>query len=54
MFSEALFNQYIIKARVKEELVQEELRVKCVVNDLSKINYVKECSDMIDAINKYQ
>lgn len=54
VFSEALFNQYIIKARVKEELVQEELRVKCVVNDLSKINYVKECSDMIDAINKYQ
>jgi hypothetical protein len=39
--------------RVKQEMVQEEMRVKCTVLSLDDLDYLSECKQMIDAINKY-
>jgi replication factor A1 len=50
----ALFKQIVVKAKVKAEDVQGEMRVKVTVQSLSKVIYQKECSDMIEAIAKYQ
>ena len=52
--NQALFKQFIVKAKVKYEDVQGESRRKCSVFQLDNIDYRTECAKMIEAINKYQ
>ncbi len=53
VFSRAQFKTFVGKARVKQESVNDELRVKCSVVRLDPIDYNSECKQMIEAINKY-
>jgi replication factor A1 len=49
-----LFKQFIIKAKVKAEEVNQSDRVKCTVFSMDNIDYATECTKMIDAIALYQ
>ena len=53
---EALFKQFIIKAKVKADEVGGEMRVKNTVHSMQEVSadYVSECTKMIEAIGKYQ
>eukprot|EP00606_Chrysophyceae_sp_TOSAG23-5_P000262 GSChrysophyteH2.ASY1.ANO1.713.1 assembled CDS len=53
---EALFKQFIIKAKVKADDVGGEMRVKNTVHSMQEVSadYVSECTKMIEAIGKYQ
>jgi len=53
VFNRAQFKTFTAKARVKQESVNDELRVKCSIVRLDPIDYNSECKQMIDAINKY-
>jgi hypothetical protein len=53
VFADALFKTYIVKARVKQEKVQEEMRTKSSAARLDEIDLVDECSQMLQAIKKY-
>lgn len=54
VFSDALFKTIIGKARVKQELVQEEKRVKSSFVKVEEVDYISECRHLLDAINRYQ
>lgn len=54
VFSKALFQTLIGKARIKQESVNDEMRVKSSIMKVDPINYSSECKQMIDAIDKYQ
>ena len=54
VFQEALFNEYIVRLRVKQEQVNDEQRLKAVGALMSKVNYVSECVQMLQMINKYK
>jgi replication factor A1 len=53
VFSEALFKTFVCKIRVKQEQVNDELRVKCNVIAMNALDLVAESKQMIEAINKY-
>lgn len=53
IFTQAQFKTFTAKARIKQESVNDELRVKCSITRLDQIDYNNECKQMIDAINKY-
>ncbi len=53
VFSRAQFKTFTAKARVKQDMVNDELRLKCSVVRLDPIDYNSECKQMIEAINKY-
>lgn len=53
VFNEALFKSYIVQARVKQETVNDEPRVKSTVSKLNEIDWTSECQQMIAAIEKY-
>ncbi len=44
---------YPAQIRVKQEQVNDEMRVKCTVANLAALDFVAESRQMIDAINKY-
>lgn len=52
-FAHAAFTDWIFKCRVKNELVNEELKRKTQVTSMHPINYVQESKDMIHYINQY-
>ena len=45
-----LWRQYVVKARVKSELWQEQSRVKTSIVDLKKLDFVEESRELINAI----
>lgn len=53
VFKDAQFRSFVVKASVKQDYVNEEVRQKCTIRDLHTIDYVSECEQMIAAINKY-
>lgn len=53
-FSDAQWKTFTCKVRVKQEMVQDEPKLKVNVMALDEINYDSECKQMIDAIAKYQ
>jgi hypothetical protein len=53
IFANALFKDYVVKVKVKAEQVNDEQRVKSSVINCSPLNYVQECNDLINMINKY-
>jgi hypothetical protein len=53
VFANALFKTVIAKVRVKQELVQDEQRIKASFTKVDDIDYVQECTQLIEAISKY-
>lgn len=54
IFKNALFKTFVAKVRVKQELVQDEMRVKSTIVSLNEIDYIAESRSMLAAIDKYQ
>jgi replication factor A1 len=52
-FNNALFKTVVAKCRVKQEMVNDEPRVKSSVIKVDELDYVAECKNMLDAIAKY-
>lgn len=53
VFSEALFKTYICNVSVKNEIVNDESRVKSQILSLTPVDFVTESKNMISAIAKY-
>lgn len=53
-FADALFKTCICKVRVKQELVNDEMRTKNTVLKVDDLDVVAECKQMLDAIKAYQ
>jgi replication factor A1 len=43
----------LLKARIKQESVNDEMRVKSTVLSVQPINYVQESRNLLEAISKY-
>ena len=54
LFDEALWGDFIVKAKVKSEQVADEQRVKTTAYSLHPVDYVKESKDLIKAIKALQ
>jgi len=52
IFAKANFQTFVIKARVKQENVNGDMRMKNTVFKLDKVDYVSESKFMLEAINK--
>lgn len=52
-FNNALFKTVIAKCRVKQEMVNDEPRVKSSVIKVDDLDFVAESKNMLDAIAKY-
>lgn len=52
-FHAATFRPYIIKARAKVEMWQDEARVKCTVTGVAPLNFKEGCSDLLNLIREY-
>jgi len=48
-----LFNQINIIAKSKQEIVNDEQKLKTIILKLEKIDYSNECRMLIDAIERY-
>lgn len=53
IFSRARFTEWIMKCKVKKELVNDEARVKTSVHSLLPVDYLKESKDMLAEIAKF-
>lgn len=53
VFARANFSEWVLKCKVKSELVNEEQRVKTSVYAMSPLDYVKESKDMLAEIEKF-
>ncbi len=53
VYSDALFKTVVVKARVKQEIVNDEPRTKSSIIKIDSLDLVTESKNMIDAINKY-
>ncbi|RYH21143.1 hypothetical protein EON65_21385 [archaeon] len=53
VFADALFKQYLCRVRVKQELVNDEMRTKSSGLRVDEVDLVNECHQMIEAIKKY-
>ena len=53
IFTNALFKDFLIKVKVKAEMVNDENRVKSTILSCTPLNYVTECQELLAAINKY-
>jgi len=49
-FTKAVFGEWLFKCRVKQEMVNDEPRIKTQVVKMEPVNYVTECRDMIAAL----
>ncbi|KAI4335240.1 hypothetical protein L6164_013904 [Bauhinia variegata] len=49
----SLFNQYLFRLKIKEELYGDEQRVKITVVKADKVNYTPESRYMLDLISKF-
>jgi len=54
VFQDALFSEFIARLRVKQELVNDEQRLKAVGMVMTKLSYAAECAQMLQVINKYK
>lgn len=52
-FAKANHTDWIVKCKVKQEMMGDESRVKASVYSLHPVNYAKESRDMLDAIAKF-
>jgi len=53
VFADCLFKPFIAKLRIKQEMVNDEMRTKSSVMAITDLDYVQENQKMIDAISKY-
>lgn len=53
VFADALFKTYVMRLRIKEEIVNDETRVKSSVMKLDDVDFVTESRMMLDAIARY-
>ncbi|XP_027335784.1 replication protein A 70 kDa DNA-binding subunit A isoform X2 [Abrus precatorius] len=53
IFKSRLFNQFVFKLKIKEELYGDEQKVKITVVKADKVNYSSESRYMIDLISKF-
>jgi hypothetical protein len=51
--ADALFKTYVIKIRCKEEMVNDDMRLKSTAIGIEVLDFVKESNQMYDAIMKY-
>ncbi|GKY95854.1 hypothetical protein MPSEU_000546000 [Mayamaea pseudoterrestris] len=52
-FAKALYTEWIFKCKIKNEMVNEESRVKASVVTLVPVDYARESLDMLAAIEKF-
>jgi replication factor A1 len=50
IFQEALFTDWIFKCKVKNEMVNDEQRVKTTIYGMQKVDYVEESKNLLKAI----
>jgi len=48
-----LFNEFVFRLKIKEELYNEEQKVKITVVKADKVNYSAESRYMLDLISKF-
>lgn len=53
VFANALFKTFICRVRCKNEMVNDEPRLKSTLLNVSEVNYVSESKQLLDAIHKY-
>lgn len=53
VFHKALYKEYIFKCKVKNELVNEENRLKTSVQSIAPVDYVKESKELLAAIAQF-
>jgi len=53
VFADALFKTHVVKVRVKQETVNDEMRVKSTVMTMNDVDILSECKQMLNAIEKY-
>lgn len=53
-FDKALFSEWILTCKVKQEMVQDEMRTKTSVYSMHPVDYVKESKELLAAIQKLQ
>jgi replication factor A1 len=53
VFAEAMFKPFLAKVRVKQEMVNDEMRVKNSMLKVEDLDFIDESKNLIDAINKY-
>ena len=51
-FARGAFTEWVFKCRVKQEMVNDEPRIKTQVVRMEPVNYVTECRDMIAALER--
>jgi len=51
-FAMAMHTEWILKCRVKQETVNDEARLKTQIVRIDAVDYVKECRDLLRAIQK--
>lgn len=51
-FAKAAHTEWIMKCRVKQETVNDEVRVKTQVVRMDPVDYLAECRDLLSAIQK--
>jgi replication factor A1 len=53
-FAKAVHTEWILKCKVKSEMVNEEPRLKAQVVRMDPVDYAAECRDMLNEIQKFQ
>mmetsp|Transcript_49111 Transcript_49111/g.59510 ORF Transcript_49111/g.59510 Transcript_49111/m.59510 type:complete len:657 (+) Transcript_49111:146-2116(+) len=53
-FAKVLYTDWIITAKVKNEVYGDDARVKLTAYQMTELDYVKESQDMLDEIMKFQ
>jgi len=53
-FAKVNFSDWIVNCKVKKEMVGDEARVKCTAVSLTKVDYVKESNEMLEALAGFQ
>ena len=54
VFSEALGQLIEFKVRAKAEIYQDEMKLRCAVQDLSRVDYSKTALSMIELIDSWK
>lgn len=53
VFSDALFKEVVLKLRVKQEMVNDEPRIKSSVTNFASVDFVSESKQLLSVIAKY-
>jgi hypothetical protein len=53
IFEAALFKRYLITLKATEEMYQDEMKLRCIVQNIEKLDFVAESRRLLDEILQY-